>query len=196
VDPTADVHPSATVGRDTAIWGLAQVRENAVIGGSCVISRGVHIGTGVSVGDCVKIQDYALVYQPAIVEDGVFVGPAAVLTNDTYPRSVHPDGTLKGGADWIPVGVVLRTGCSIGARAVCVAPVTVGRWAMVAAGSVVTRDVPDFAVVAGNPARHRGWVGGAGVPLEKQPSGIWRCPSSGERFEEVEGTLRELKHVG
>jgi acetyltransferase-like isoleucine patch superfamily enzyme len=149
------------------------------------------VGPGVRVGDNCKIQNYALVYEPAVLEDGVFIGPAVVLTNDTFPRSINPNGTLKSGADWESVGVTLRVGSSVGARAVCVAPVTVGRWATVAAGAVVTRDVPDFALVAGVPARRIKWVGRAGVPLEGGGSGRWRCPETGEEFVETGGLLTE-----
>ena len=108
-----------------------------------MLGRGAYVGPGVQVGDNVKIQNYALVYEPAVVEDGVFIGPAAVLTNDMYPRAVTPTMSLKSAADWHAQGVVLRRGSSIGARAVVLAGVTVGRWAVVGAGAVVTRDVPD-----------------------------------------------------
>ena len=192
---SADVDERATVGDGSSIWHLAQVREHAVLGRNCVVGRGAYVGTGVSVGDNCKIQNYALVYEPAILEDGVFVGPAVVLTNDTFPRSINPDGTLKSGTDWQAVGVTLRHGCSVGARAVCVAPVTVGRWATVAAGSVVTRDVPDFALVAGVPARRLKWVGRAGVPLDHRGSGRWRCPETGEEFVEADGLLTEAGTV-
>jgi UDP-2-acetamido-3-amino-2,3-dideoxy-glucuronate N-acetyltransferase len=188
---SADVDERATIGDGSSVWHLAQVREHAVLGRNCVVGRGAYVGTGVQVGDNCKIQNYALVYEPAVLEDGVFVGPAVVLTNDTFPRSVNPDGTLKSGADWKAVGVILREGCSVGARAVCVAPVTVGRWATVAAGSVVTRDVPDFALVAGVPARRIRWVGRAGVPLQDQGSGRWHCPQTGEEFVEIDGLLTE-----
>jgi acetyltransferase-like isoleucine patch superfamily enzyme len=139
-------------------------------------------------GDHCKLQNHALVYEPAVLEDGVFVGPAAVFTNDHYPRAVNPDGSLKSAHDWRPVGVRVRTGASVGARAVCVAPVTVGRWAMVAAGSVVVHDVPDFALVAGVPARRIRWVGHAGVPLEPAGDGLWRCPVTGRDYLEHPGT--------
>ena len=183
--------PEATIGDDTKIWHLAQVRESAVIGSECIVGRGAYIGTGVRVGDRCKIQNHALVYEPAVLEDGVFVGPAVVFTNDTHPRAVTPDGRLKSADEWEAVGVTVRSGASIGARAVCVAPVTVGRWALVAAGSVVVKDVPDFALVAGVPARRIGWVGRAGVQLV--PDGdAWRCPQTGERYIEADGTLREV----
>lgn len=185
---SADVDDRATIGDGTQIWHLAQVREDARVGRQCVISRGAYIGPGVRVGDRVKIQNYALVYEPAEVADGAFIGPAAVLTNDEYPRAVTVDGRLKTGDDWQAVGVVIGEGASIGARAVCVAPVTIGRWALVAAGAVVVRDVPDYALVVGVPARQVGWVGRAGVPLVAS-GGLLTCPSTGEQYTEQDGIL-------
>lgn len=187
---SADVDPRASIGDGSSVWHLAQVREDARLGEGCVVGRGAYIGTGVQLGDHCKVQNYALVYEPAVLEDGVFIGPAAVLTNDTFPRAVNPDGSLKSPHDWQAVGVTVREGASVGARAVCVAPVTVGRWATVAAGAVVTRDVPDFALVAGVPARRIRWVGRAGVPLEDAGDGRWRCPSTGETYQEADGVLR------
>lgn len=191
---TADVDERARVAPSATIWYLAQVREGATVGEECVIGRGAYVGPGVRIGSRVKLQNYALVYEPAVLEDGVFIGPAAVLTNDTYPRSITPDGKLKRGEDWTPVGVTVREGASIGARAVCVAPVTIGRWATVAAGSVVTRDVPDFALVAGVPARFMRWVGRAGVPLEplQDSPGQWLCPQTGMRYIEGGQGLAEV----
>ncbi|MFV0253073.1 MAG: acyltransferase [Beutenbergiaceae bacterium] len=179
---SADVDPGATIGSGSSVWHLAQVREHAEIGENCVVGRGAYIGTGVRMGANCKVQNYALVYEPAVLEDGVFIGPAAVLTNDTFPRAINPDGSLKSGSDWEAVGVRLRTGASVGARAVCVAPVTVGRFATVAAGAVVTKDVPDFALVAGVPARRLKWVGKAGVPLLDLGQGRWRCPQTDEIY--------------
>lgn len=186
---SADVDARAEIGDGSSVWHLAQVREEARIGRDCIIGRGAYIGTGVRMGNACKVQNYALVYEPAVLEDGVFIGPAVVLTNDTFPRAVNPDGSLKSAHDWEPTGVTIREGASIGARSVCVAPVTIGRWATVAAGSVVTRDVPDFALVAGVPARRIKWVGRAGVPLEDLGAGRWRCPQTGDQFEETDGVL-------
>jgi UDP-2-acetamido-3-amino-2,3-dideoxy-glucuronate N-acetyltransferase len=174
------------------VWHLAQVREDAVVGADCIVGRGAYIGPGVVVGDRCKIQNHALVYEPAVLEDGVFVGPAVVFTNDYFPRAVNPDGSLKSADDWHAVGVTVRTGASVGARAVCIAPVTIGRWALVAAGSVVTKDIPDFALVAGVPARWIRWVGRAGEPLVADDDGTWRCPRTGERYVEADGVLRPL----
>jgi UDP-2-acetamido-3-amino-2,3-dideoxy-glucuronate N-acetyltransferase len=189
----ADVDDRARIGDGTSIWHLAQVREDATVGENCSIGRGAYIGPGVHLGDNVKLQNYALVYEPARLADGVFIGPAAVLTNDEYPRAVTPEGRLKTAADWHAVGVVVGEGASIGARAVCVAPVTVGRWALVAAGAVVVKDVPDFALVVGVPARRVGWVGRAGVPLTSKGDGRFICPQTDMEYVERDGLLSELQ---
>jgi acetyltransferase-like isoleucine patch superfamily enzyme len=193
---SADVAADARLGASTRIWHLAQVREGASIGRNGVVGRGAYVGCGVRIGDNCKIQNYALVYEPAELGDGVFIGPAAVLTNDQYPRAVSVDGTAKSSAEWQAVGVVVGEGASIGARAVCVAPVRIGRWAMVAAGAVVTRPVPDFALVAGVPAKRIGWVGRAGHRLTEQGNGHWVCPATGARFREVQGELANAAHAG
>ena len=190
VQPTADVDDSVALGAGTTIWHLAQIRENARLGRDCIVGRGAYVGPGVIIGNNVKLQNYALVYEPARLEDNVFIGPAAVLTNDLYPRSVDLSGKLMRPADWDALGVVVREGASLGARAVVVAGRSVGRWALVAAGAVVTRDVPDFALVVGTPARRIGWVGYAGARLEASCNGRWRCPQTGDLYTEENGVLR------
>ncbi len=187
IQPSADVAEDASIGEGSSVWHLAQVREKAQIGDNCIIGRGAYVGPGVVMGDNCKLQNHALVYEPAVLGHGVFVGPAVVFTNDHYPRAVTPDGALKSAHDWEPVGVTVQDGASIGARSVCIAPVTIGRWAMVAAGSVVVADVPDFALVAGVPARRIRWVGRAGVPLEAADDGLLHCPSTGRTYREVIG---------
>lgn len=197
IAPSADVSPEAKIGEGASVWHLAQVREDAVVGQNCVIGRGAYIGTGVTLGDNCKVQNYALVYEPAKLGHGVFIGPAVVLTNDHNPRAVNPDGSLKDASDWEPVGVTIEEGAAIGARAVCVAPVTIGRWATVAAGAVVTKDVKPYALVMGVPARQHGWVGREGevlVPIEDTP-GKFRCPKSGTIYiEDDEGNLEETSN--
>jgi acetyltransferase-like isoleucine patch superfamily enzyme len=188
---SADVAHNASIGAGTSIWHLAQVREDAVLGRDCVIGRGAYIGTGVVLGDACKVQNYALVYEPAELADGVFIGPGVVLTNDAYPRAVTPDGKLKSASDWQPVGVTIGRGASVGARATCVAPLVIGEWATVAAGAVVVKDVPAFALVAGVPARRIGWVGRAGVPLVQGEPGRWTCPATGTVYLETAGVLEE-----
>ncbi len=190
---SADVADSAVIGEGSSIWHLAQVREDAVLGENCIVGRGAYIGTGVTMGDNCKVQNYALVYEPAVLEKGVFIGPAVVLTNDHFPRAINADGTPKSAHDWTPVGVTIREGAAIGARSVCVAPVTIGRWATIAAGAVVTKDVPDYALMAGVPARRLGWVGEAGVPLKEESNGYWMCPETGVRYLQDGETLRRAE---
>lgn len=190
---TADVSEQASIGDGSSIWHLAQVRENAELGENCIVGRGAYIGEGVVMGDNCKIQNYALVYEPAKLADGVFIGPAAVLTNDLYPRAINVDGTQKSASDWDHVGVTLERGASVGARAVCVAPVVIGEWATVAAGAVVTKDVPNYALVAGVPAKQIGWVGDAGARLEQVEPGKWKCPLTDSLYEETESTIRKVE---
>lgn len=156
IHETAEVHSSVIVPKSTKVWAYSQIRENAVIGENCIIGRNVYIGAGVRIGSNCKIQNNALVYEPAVIEDGVFIGPAAVLTNDKYPRAINQDGTLRSSEDWQQVGVHIESGASIGAHAVCVAPVRIGSWAVVGANSVVTKDVSSRDLVAGNPAKRVG----------------------------------------
>lgn len=189
IHPTAEVEPGAEVGAGTSVWQHAHIRSGADVGKDCVLGRGVYVGPGVHVGDRSKIQNYALVYEPAWVGDGVFIGPAVVLTNDVNPRAITVDGQLKSEDDWDKEGVRLEDGCSLGARSVLVPGVVVGRWAMVAAGAVVTRDVRPYELVGGVPARHMGWVGRAGRRLEPAGPRRWRCPPTGELYLESEGVV-------
>jgi UDP-2-acetamido-3-amino-2,3-dideoxy-glucuronate N-acetyltransferase len=191
ISPSADIDSRAGIGEGTTVWHLAQVREHAQIGSGCIIGRGVYIGPGVIVGHDCKVQNYALIYEPALLENGVFIGPGVVFTNDSFPRAINVDGTRKTNSDWDAVGVTVRTGASIGARAVCIAPITIGRWALVAAGAIVTKDVLPFALVAGAPATRRGWVGRAGFPLEDLGDGRFRCARTGEEYVETDGSLRQ-----
>jgi UDP-2-acetamido-3-amino-2,3-dideoxy-glucuronate N-acetyltransferase len=191
IEASADVAADAEIGDGSQVWHLAQIRDRARLGTECIVGRGAYIGIGVQLGDRCKIQNYALVYEPASLADGVFVGPAAVFTNDQYPRAVNADGTAKSAADWTAVGVTVDTGAAIGARAVCVAPVRIGAWATVAAGAVVTRDVPAHALVAGVPAKRIGWVGHAGARLQER-DGRLHCPVTGQVYEESDDSIREV----
>jgi len=191
VHPTADVSPDAAVGAGTRIWNGAQVREGAVVGSDCIIGKDVYIDKGVVIGDRVKIQNRASLYRGLTVEDGVFIGPHVAFTNDRYPRAIAPDGRVQTDDAWRVEPTLVRHGASIGAGCVVVSGVTVGRWAMIGAGSVVTRDVPDQALVRGNPARVAGYVCECGKPLEIEESrpDRWRCPVCGAKYDLPAGRI-------
>lgn len=150
IHPTANVSDAAAIGEQTKIWINTQVREDASIGKNCIISKDTYIDAGVSIGDNCKIQNGVSVYHGVTIEDDVFVGPYAVFTNDRVPRAFN--------AEWQVTPTLIKTGASIGANATIVCGVTLGEYCMVAAGSVVTKDVEPYSLVVGNPARHRGYV--------------------------------------
>jgi UDP-2-acetamido-3-amino-2,3-dideoxy-glucuronate N-acetyltransferase len=186
IHPSAVVAASAVIGPASHVWHHAQVCEGAVIGRECIVGKDAYIDVGVQVGDRVKIQNGALVYHGATLEDGVFIGPRAVLANDRYPRAITPDGRLKGQADWVVGEVLVRYGAAVGAGAVVLPGVTIGRWALIAAGAVVTAAVPDHGLVAGVPGRLVGAVCPCGRRLRASPAGL-SCPSCGWLLTEVEG---------
>jgi acetyltransferase-like isoleucine patch superfamily enzyme len=164
VHPDADVHETATIGEGSRVWALAHVRERARIGKNVTVGRGALVDLDVTVGDNCKIQSNALLYMGSVLEDGVFIGPAVMLLNDRLPRAINPDGTLKSASDWTVSGVTVCYGAAIGGGAILTPGVKIGRWAIVGAGSVVTKDVPEHALVAGNPSRIVRYVDSAGEP--------------------------------
>jgi len=178
----ASVSESSILGLNTTVWDYSQIRENCEIGRNCTIGRNVYIGPGVTIGDNCKIQNNSLIYEPANISDGVFIGPGVVFTNDFYPRAINNDGSVKSASDWSAVGVTVERGASIGAMAVCVAPVLIGEWALIGAGSVVTKDVPRFALMVGVPAKQVGWVGRLGFSLQELKPGLWECKKSGDTY--------------
>src|SRR5215472_3541355 len=167
IHPSADVSPKAFIGAGTRIWGQVQVREYAHIGEMCNVGKGVYIDTNVHIGSCVKIQNYTSVFEGVTLEDGVFVGPHVCFTNDMFPRAITMDGQLKSGDDWQITPTVVGYGASIGGGSVIRCGITIGQFALVGAGSVVTRDVPPHSLVFGSPARLHGYVCHCGHPLTR-----------------------------
>src|SRR5215469_4998298 len=158
IHPSAEVSASARVGAGTRIWSHAQVREHASIGEECNIGKGVYIDAHVQIGARVKIQNYASVFEGVTLEDGVFVGPHVCFTNDMLPRAITPDGKLKSIADWEITPTLVKYGASIGAGSIIICGITIGEFALIGAGSVVTRDVLPHRLVFGNPAKLHGYV--------------------------------------
>lgn len=159
IHSTASVDPRAAIGEGTRVWINVQIREGASVGRDCVVSKDVYIDHGVSIGDRCKIQNAVSVYNGVTIEDDVFVGPNACFTNDKVPRAFN--------AEWVVTPTLVRRGASIGANATIVCGIEIGEFAMVAAGSVVTRSVAPFALVMGNPARVTGMVDKSGNRVEQ-----------------------------
>jgi len=176
IHSTAEVSPKAKMGDGTKIWHFAQVREGVSIGQNCIIGKDVYIDFDVRIGDNVKIQNSALVYHGVTIEDGVFVGPRVCLCNDRYPRAITSDGEIKGNDDWEVGPILIKYGASLGAGSLILPNVTVGRFALVGAGAVVTRDVPDHTLVMGHPARFVCYVCHCGRKMRKDGN-VWHCPN-------------------
>ncbi|HUR58642.1 MAG TPA: acyltransferase, partial [Opitutaceae bacterium] len=184
--PTAIIDQPSVIGAGTRIWHFSHICENATLGENCNLGQNVMIGPGVTIGRNVKIQNNVSVYPGTTIDDDVFLGPSCVLTNVSNPRSQVVRRTLYETTQ-------IRRGASIGANATIVCGVTLGRYCLIGAGTVVTRDVPEYTLVVGVPGKKRGWVSRHGHPLRHPQNGIYTCPESNLRYREVEpGTLRCL----
>lgn len=175
IHPTAEVSPNAKIGDRTSIWNHGQVRENTIIGENCILGKGVYVDSDVKIGDNCKIQNNVSIFHGVTLGDGVFVGPHVCFTNDMRPRAINRDGSLKSPQDWIITPTLIKKGAAIGANATIICGVTIGEWAMIGAGSVVTRDVPDYGLVVGNPAR----LIGRACPCGERLDDDGKCQSCG-----------------
>jgi acetyltransferase-like isoleucine patch superfamily enzyme len=165
IHPSADVSPDARIGPGTSVWNEAQVRGGAQVGRDCVLGKGVYVDVDVVVGDRVKLENRVSLFRGSRVASGAFIGPHSCLLNDKRPRAVTPDGKLKQESDWTVSGVTVSEGAAIGGGCTVLPGISIGRYAMVGAGAVVTRDVPDYGLVLGNPARLVGYVCECGARL-------------------------------
>ena len=189
---TTFIHGSAfvddpnAIGEGTQVWHFCHVMRGARVGRGCVLGQNVFVASGAIVGDRVRVQNNVSIYDGVEIEDDVFLGPSCVLTNVSNPRAeISRRGSFE--------QTKIRRGATVGANATLVCGVTIGRYALIGAGAVVTHDVPDYALILGVPGRRAGWVGRHGVRLVEDPSGEgeghWRCPETGLRYREVEGQL-------
>ena len=170
IHPTAEVSEKAKIGDGTKIWNQVQVRENCIIGENCILSKNVYIDTEAVIGNRVKIQNNVNVYHGVEVEDDVFLGPSMTFTNDFYPRAFN--------SDWKISKTIVKKGASIGANCTIVCGNTIGEYAMIGSGSVVTKDVKDYALMVGNPAKQIGWVCKCGHKLDES----YKCPECGNEY--------------
>ena len=178
---SAYIDEPCTIGEGTKIWHFCHILANATIGKNCILGQNVHIANNVSIGNNVKIQNNVSVYTGTTIEDDVFLGPSCVLTNVINPRSQINRHALY-------EKTLIRRGATIGANATIVCGVTIGRYAFIAAGSVITRDVPDYALMIGVPAHKNGWISRHGQRLIKPDAqGIYHCPESKLRYKKIKG---------
>lgn len=184
--PTAVIDPGAIIGAGSKIWHFAHISAGARIGGKCIFGQNTFVADGVLVGSNVKAQNNVAIYTGTTIEDDVFLGPSCVLTNVTNPRSQINRHSLY-------EQTLIRRGATIGANATIVCGITLGRYCFIAAGAVVTKDVPDYALIQGVPGRQAGWMSRHGHILKLDEKGELRCPESGYRYQELEpGILRCL----
>jgi len=183
---SAYVDEPCVIGEGTKIWHFSHVQAGARIGRNCILGQNVNIGPNVTIGDFVKIQNNVSVYEGVTLEDYVFCGPSMVFTNVIDPRSRYPQAEAR---FYRPT--LVRTGATLGANATIVCGHTIGRHAFIGAGAVVTRDIPDFALAVGNPARVVGWVSEAGAKLVFGPDGTARCSRSGRAYRLSGGAVTE-----
>lgn len=188
IDQHAVVDDNVEIGEGTKIWHFSHVQSGAKIGKKCVLGQNVNVGNNVVIGNYVKIQNNVSVYEGVILEDYVFCGPSMVFTNITDPRSKYP----QVGSSFYKKTIV-KEGASLGANSTILCGHTIGRFAFIGAGAVVTKDIPDFALVVGNPAKIAGWMSEAGVKLIFDKDGFASCSKSGKKYQLADGIVKEIK---
>ncbi len=186
IDATAQISSTVKVGKNTMIWGLTQIRENTTIGTNCVIGSNVYIDHDIEIGSNVKIQNNALIYYKSKIEDNVFIGPAAALINDKYPRAVTKNGKLKTSKNWHAGTIIVKRGASIGCGAIILPDITIGKYSLIGAGSVVTLSTKDHSKLVGNPAKVIGYICKSAHDLKLKSkvgkSSKYFCPQCNESY--------------
>lgn len=189
IHASAYVSDAAVVGDGTSIWHESQVRERARIGRNCILAKSVYVDFDVRIGDNCKIQNRASIYHGTTLADGVFVGPHVILTNDKLPRAINPDGSRKSDDDWEVGPITVDKGASLGAGSIVLPGVTIGEFALVGSGAVVTRDVPAHGMVVGNPARLIGYACACGTHLQGDDLHL-QCPKCGRSYIRHSGVVQ------
>jgi UDP-2-acetamido-3-amino-2,3-dideoxy-glucuronate N-acetyltransferase len=185
IHESAIVDAGAKIGNGTRIWHFCHVSSKSVIGENCILGQNVYVADEVVLGNNVKVQNNVSIYTGVTCEDNVFLGPSMVFTNVINPRSL-----VNRKAEFMQT--LVRKGATIGANATIVCGITLGRYSFVGAGSVVTRDVQDYALVVGNPAHQAGWMSEAGEKLVFADSRFARCPATGENYMLEKGNVRKV----
>jgi len=158
IHTTASVSDEAKIAKGVKIWHQSQIREGASVGENTIIGKGVYIDKNIKIGKNSKIQNYASIYYKTTIEEGVFIGPYVCMTNDKYPRAVNPKMKIKKETNWKPGNTIIKKGAAIGAGVIVLPDIVIGKFAMIGAGSVVTKNVPDYTLYFGNPAVFQGYV--------------------------------------
>ncbi|HEY6907383.1 MAG TPA: acyltransferase [Ignavibacteriaceae bacterium] len=187
INQFAVVDDNVEIGENTKIWHFSHVQSGSKIGKKCILGQNVNIANNVTIGNFVKIQNNVSVYEGVELEDYVFCGPSMVFTNILNPRSKYP----QVGAEFY-IKTLVKEGASLGANSTIVCGITIGRFAFVGAGAVVTKDVPDFALVVGNPAKIKGWYSEAGKKLIFDDKGLAFCEKSGKKYKFENGLVKEV----
>lgn len=195
IDKTAIIHPSSIVdekvkiGPNTKVWHWVHISEGALIGSSCTLGQNVFIGKKVSIGNNVKVQNNVSIYEKVTLEDDVFCGPSMVFTNVINPRSYYPrkDQFKK---------TIVKKGATLGANCTLICGITIGKYAFIGAGSVITKDVQDYALYVGNPGKHIGWMSeyGERIDLPLKGNASWLCKKTGKFYKLVEGNLISIQN--
>ena len=184
---SAYVDENVEIGEGTKIWHFSHVQSGARIGTNCVLGQNVNVGSNVVIGNFVKIQNNVSVYEGVILEDYVFCGPSMVFTNIVDPRSKYPQAGSK-----YYIKTLVKEGASLGANSTIVCGHTIGKFAFIGAGAVVTKDIPDYALVIGNPARHVGWLSEAGQKLIFDKDGFAFCSKSNKKYKLEKNMVTEV----
>jgi UDP-2-acetamido-3-amino-2,3-dideoxy-glucuronate N-acetyltransferase len=184
IHKSAEVSPKAKIGNNTSIWNNAQIRENTKIGSNCIISKGVYIDHDVKIGNNCKIQNLVSIFHGVTIENGVFIGPHVCFTNDKRPRAINEDGSLKSAHDWVCEKTRVQKGASIGANSTILPGITIGKFALIGAGSLISKNIPDHALAYGQPAKIHGYVCHCAAKLSKK-NNYMKCEKCGKIFKNM-----------